>query len=654
MVELHPATFGALLRSALTEYEEFQSIYSLPKEKWYKATEKIDLTVIFNGKKASTPLGPAAGPHTQMTQNIVLSWLGGGRIMELKTIQLNDRLTIPRPCIDATTVGYNVEWSQELRLAQSLKEYVSAVMLIEILKNKDVLGDDGASADTIFDMSVGYDLRGIRSSEIRDWIESMKNPKRHIDDIRNEIPTEFAIYKDLNYPTEVSSTITLSTFHGCPADEIESISRFLMIEMEIDVVVKMNPTLLGKERVDKLLHEVMGYDDIKTEDKFFESDMQFEQAIDMVGRLENTAKSEGRHFGVKFSNTLVVVNHRSYFEDEEVMYMSGKPLHVITMNLVDLFRGKVGGTLPISFSAGVDQHNFSDAVSMGLVPVTVCTDLLLPGGYGRMSKYLKNLSESMTEKGVKNIEDFILNSSGKSANREDAVIVNTESVVEKVTADIRYRSEKNRMEPKKIGSKLHLFDCINCDKCIPVCPNVSNFYIEVNPGEIVYSILRYNGSGVEEIPGGTLLIEKQHQIAVYADFCNECGNCDVFCPEDGGPFIEKPRFFSSPETFELYSDEDGYVVYGVNGKSVILARGSSMEFKLIVQENGTAEFSDTYISVELNFEDGTVITSEPRNDCPDGHELSLKTYHIMKILLESVKRSGRTNFVRTVLEESLA
>ena len=122
MVELHPASFGALLRSALTEYEEHQSIYSLPKEKWYKATKEVDLTVFFNGKKASTPLGPAAGPQTQMTQNIVLSWLGGGRIMELKTIQLNDRLTIPRPCIDATPVGYNVEWSQELLLAHSLKE----------------------------------------------------------------------------------------------------------------------------------------------------------------------------------------------------------------------------------------------------------------------------------------------------------------------------------------------------------------------------------------------------------------------------------------------------------------------------------------------------------------------------------------------------
>ncbi len=654
MVELHPATFGALLRSALTEFEEHRSIFSLPEDKWYKATKVIDHSVIFNGKKASTPLGPAAGPQTQMVQNIVLSWLGGGRIMELKTVQINDRLVIPRPCIDATNVGYNVEWSQELELEKSLKEYISAMMLIEILKEESVLGDDNASANTIFDMSVGYDLKGIKSSNITDWINSMKNAKNQIDEVRNEIPNEFAEFKDLDYPTEVSSSVTLSTFHGCPADEIESISQFLMTEMGLDVVVKMNPTLLGKTEVDKLLHDVMGYTEIKTEQKFFDSDMQFEQAIDMAGRLTETANSEGLHFGVKFSNTLIVVNHKSYFEDEEVMYMSGKPLHVITMNLVERFRETLGRALPISFSAGIDQHNFSDAVSMGLVPVTVCTDLLLPGGYGRMGKYLSRLSNEMEETGSKNIEEFIMNAPGNGTNREDAVIANTRSVVKKVTSDIRYRSEKNRLEPKKIGSKLVLFDCINCDKCIPVCPNVSNFYIEVNPGETAYSILRYNGSRVEEIPGGTLVIEKQHQIAVYADFCNECGNCDVFCPEDGGPFLEKPRFFSSPETFELYSDEDGYVVYEESGATLMSARGSGMEYKLKIVDNARALFNDEYISVELNVEDGAVITSEARNDCPDGHELSLKTYHIMKILLESVKRSGRTNFVRTVLEESLA
>ena len=68
-----------------------------------------------------------------MAQNVVLSWLAGSRILELKTVQINDRLTIPRPCIDATNVGYNVEWSQELRLAESLSEYVAGSMLVDML-----------------------------------------------------------------------------------------------------------------------------------------------------------------------------------------------------------------------------------------------------------------------------------------------------------------------------------------------------------------------------------------------------------------------------------------------------------------------------------------------------------------------------------------
>ena len=98
----------------------------------------------FHGHRAATPLGPAAGPHDQLVQNIVLSWLAGSRIIELKTVQILDELKIPRPCIDATNVGYNVEWSQELKLEQSLREYVGAAMFIEILKASRLLGEEFA------------------------------------------------------------------------------------------------------------------------------------------------------------------------------------------------------------------------------------------------------------------------------------------------------------------------------------------------------------------------------------------------------------------------------------------------------------------------------------------------------------------------------
>ncbi len=104
------------------------------QESFHRPRNEYDLSVKFLGKNAANPVGPAAGPHTQLAQNIVLAWLAGSRILELKTVQLNDRIELTRPCIDMATIGYNTEWSQELSLDESLREYVKASMIIEILK----------------------------------------------------------------------------------------------------------------------------------------------------------------------------------------------------------------------------------------------------------------------------------------------------------------------------------------------------------------------------------------------------------------------------------------------------------------------------------------------------------------------------------------
>ena len=55
--------------------------------------------------------------------------------------------------------GYNVEWSQELRLHESIEEYVKAWVLIHVLRR--LLGhEEIVPFDTIFNMSVGYNLEG--------------------------------------------------------------------------------------------------------------------------------------------------------------------------------------------------------------------------------------------------------------------------------------------------------------------------------------------------------------------------------------------------------------------------------------------------------------------------------------------------------------
>ena len=79
------------------------------------------------------------------------------------------------------------------------------------------------------------------------------------------------------------------------------------------------------------------------------------------------------------------------------------------------FRRTFGDAHPISFSAGVDAGNFADAVALGLKPVTVCSDLLGPGGYGRASAYFGALTARMKAAGAGDLETFTVLAHGRPA-----------------------------------------------------------------------------------------------------------------------------------------------------------------------------------------------------------------------------------------------
>ena len=620
MAHLKPYPFALLIRRMFEELEAQQSIFDLPVSKFVLGDAEKDLSVEFHGHHAATPLGPAAGPQSQMAQNLVLSWLAGCRIMELKTVQIMDELEIPRPCIDMETIGFNVEWSQELKLQESLEEYVKGSMLIEILAASGKIEMAPGFHDTIFDMSVGYDLEGIQSPTVTAFIEGMMDARELVERFRQEIPEEYAQYRDLEFTTCLSDTLTLSTFHGCPPDEIERIIDYLFKEFGLHCIVKLNPMLLGPEDCRQLLNDHMGYVDCHVPDTAFERDTKWDQAVEFIGRLGATAEELNLGFGVKFTNTLIVNNHREFFPDEKEMYLSGPPLHVLAMVLVKRFRDTFGDTYPISFSAGIDRKNFAGSVATGLIPVTTCSDLLKAGGYGRAKGYFKDLYKWMNKVGATDLDSFLLLAYGhaeqalerlmisaddpiKSACLEaisqqkgfkeaagpelyqawlsQARILNTDTYVAEMLESPHYRLEKNNKAPRKIGSDLELFDCVTCDKCIPVCPNDANFTFQMPKEEITIQKVRKDGETFVLVEEDILAIDQRHQIANFVDFCNECGNCDVFCPEDGGPYKVKPRFFSSENDWEKDESGDGFYVHRNKGVVTVLARFEGRAYRLI-------------------------------------------------------------------------
>ncbi len=634
MAELVPAPFPDLVNRLYAESQTNDSVFALPRKKWYTPDPNDpDLSVKFHRQTAGNASGPAAGPQTQMAQNLLLSYAAGGRILELKTVQINDRLKIPRPCIDVTNIGYNVEWSQELLVEQSLREYVAGMMLIEIFRHDRLF----ASADpgaVIYDLSVGYDLEGIRSDKVQRFLDGMRDAKSEIAFLRSQIPPRYKLARDLDYPTKLSETLTLSTFHGCPANEIERICEFLLAERDLDVIVKMNPPMLGKERLEHLLHDVLGYKDLTVNPSAYTSGLLYDEGVQLVDRLKRFAAARGRSFGCKFSNTLEVLNHRQFFTpDNKVQYLSGQPLHVITMTLTDVFKQSIGPDIPISFSAGIDNKNFPQAVACGFVPATVCTDLLRPGGYGRLPAYMKSLAAEMTKVGAKTVDEFILKAFGQGGdgNVNAAAMKNTTIVAEKVRNDPRYRYEANKKSPTRINSILVTFDCITCDKCVPVCPNAANFTYPAPKVAFDYRDVLVSADGTVSETGDLrhFEIDKEHQIANYADFCNECGNCDTFCPEYGGPYIKKPGFYSSRETWEAAKPRDGFVVAG----TTIVGRIKGAEYELVHDSASASYRFQCDGAVVMVSTDHTVRSAKPPSI---ETRVDMGVYHTLRHLLHGI------------------
>ncbi len=566
---LTPMSLPMLLHRIEHEWATRKRIFDLPTARFWKPDTLpggggVDLSFEFLGRPAASPVGPAAGPHSQMAQNIVLSWLGGSRLFELKTVQVLDDLEIARPCIDMETVGYNIEWSQELLVHESLEEYVKAWIIVELLTQweplHEFIGDpaDGGAGPHVFDMSVGYDLAGIQSDKVAGFIDSMHDATDEIERLRAQIPDDsvLARFRDIEIPSHISDTITLSTFHGCPPDEIEQITKHLIERHDIDVIVKLNPTLLGPEGVSSIVHDRLGYGYVELVPAAFEDDLPFDRAITLIDDLHRFALDHGHRFGIKLTNTLVVNNHKQWMPDE-TMYLSGAPLHVLATAVLGKLSAALpgrfmipghdgpdadadapngGGDIMVSFSAGVNKENLADTIAMGVRPASVCSDLLQPGGYGRLAPMLKALTKAVAESGTTDLDGFRAArlDAARDAGHLDTAVAHFTHITGPDLAS--YHLDGNSKLPRSVDHDLEMWGCVACNFCVTVCPNDAFFKVPTPEA------LAAQMSDAGEDAG-------RQQYLVFSELCNECGNCLTFCPENGDPAVVKPRLYLDEARF---------------------------------------------------------------------------------------------------------
>jgi len=474
-----PIPFEKMMNWILAEHKQ-GTCFGI--HRFYTADPDRSYTIF--GRKLETPFGPAAGPHTQLAQNIVAAYVTGSRFFELKTVQKLDGedLVVEKPCIKADDECYNVEWSTELTVQQAFDEYVKAWAALSVLSKEWGLG---ASDGFQFNMSVGYDLAGIQLPKIDNFIEGLKDAAQTPifkeclawlqDNVGRFQHVTAADVAQIN--PHICNSVTLSTMHGCLPQEIERISSYLIQEKGLNTFIKCNPTLLGYEYARKALDQ-MGYKYIAFSDFHFKDDLQYGDAVPMLQRLQALAAAKGLSFGVKLTNTFPVDIKAQELPGQE-MYMSGKSLFVLSMSVAQKLARDFAGQLRIAYSGGADFFNIADIVAAGIWPVTMATTLLKPGGYQRLEQIARLFASQP-------VQDF----AGVDADKVDAMVA-------AALQDKHLVKAKGLLVSRKINRPVPLTDCFlaPCEEGCPIHQDITEYCQLVEAGsyeEALRVILRKN------------------------------------------------------------------------------------------------------------------------------------------------------------------
>ena len=111
-----------------------------------------------------------------------------------------------------------------------------------------------------------------------------------------------------------------------------------------------------------------------------------------------------------------------------------------------------------------------------------------------------------------------------------------------------YRADATAAALREVDHDLEMWGCVACNLCVTVCPN----------------------DAFVKLPS-TEALGHRWEYLVLSELCNECGNCNTFCPERGDPAMIKPRLYTSPHRFEA-DDRPSFLIEMLEGTPTVTAK----------------------------------------------------------------------------------
>ena len=127
---------------------------------------------------------------------------------------------------------------------------------------------------------------------------------------------------------------------------------------------------------------------------------------------------------------------------------------------------------------------------------------------------------------------------------------------------------------------------------------------------------------------------------MVADLCNECSNCEVYCPESGAPFKRKEWVFATLQSFHHAPFRDGFCRQALTLHARI--GGVEMLFEPDPQ-HGRVRLHAAGLRLELDWNSLLLSTGSVTSD----RAIRLDTADLwrMKLVWESIFNSDRPNWV---------
>lgn len=634
MSQLRPVPLSLLIRQGAKSYDRDRTVFGIHRRAMYRGVPGCDMRRAVGRGEIGAPLGIASGPHTQMAQNIAAGYLAGARLFELKSLK-SEPYTPERPTIFPGEALRHHEWTHELGARDAFFEFAKGMYLIEALRALFIpenltMGLEGYAFDlSLFPepepISIGDGILQDRAGDM----EPVWDVLRH--DLRAELPRDLLFLAEIPLPESLTGSITLSLDH---APRFEDVTRVTDEWRDAGFTVrwKLPPEILGAARVETLLAG-LGYDEWRV--LVDEGGTGRSARADVWHDRLSTAGEQG---------TQLSIGHgpRVARSGEAPGYLSGRPLFPFSLAIAIMLQQFGYKPADIIFAGGIDETNYPEAVGLGFNGVTLCSDLFRPGGLGRLGRLHRALGREMRSIGAGTIESYREKLS-PPRSLEDALV--------RSLGDDRYH--RRLPQRRDITSALALFDCVNCDLCMPVCPNGANFTYMAEPESVERGRFRWANGTWDKIESRTVAIgdgkRPRQQIGSEAELCNDCGLCEAVCPENGAPQFEKARIFRSRASFER-DPRNGFLIGRDAEGAYMLARFDDGDFELRVG-NGNDRFraGDSHCLVT---EEGLPMGA-PDADSRDGDEVDLATWQRMRWILDAFLQREATSLAAVSLEEDV-